>query len=115
MPRANGPFEVLEKINDKAYKADLPGDYCVSATFNVSALRSYLKNDHLANLRPNFSKQGENDEGPSNKSKEDPQISPSNRNSQVQAQDCVNVLQMHTARSHGFDSLHVPSFVHVIS
>ena len=27
MPRADGPFEVLERVNDNAYKVNLPGDY----------------------------------------------------------------------------------------
>ena len=38
MPRGDGPFQILEKINDNAYKVDLPGEYNVSATFNVSGL-----------------------------------------------------------------------------
>jgi len=29
MPRAEGPFEVLERVNDNAYKYDLPGNYGV--------------------------------------------------------------------------------------
>jgi len=29
MPRAKGPFEDLERVNDNAYKIDLPGDYQV--------------------------------------------------------------------------------------
>ena len=37
-PRGDGPFQVLEKINDNAYKVDIPGEYQVSATFNVSDL-----------------------------------------------------------------------------
>ena len=37
-PRGDGPFQVLERINDNAYKIDLPGEYNVSATFNVSDL-----------------------------------------------------------------------------
>jgi len=45
MPRAKGPFEVLEKINDDAYKVDLPGDCGVSTTFNVVNLSPYLTND----------------------------------------------------------------------
>ena len=36
MPKADGPFEVLEKVNDNVYKVDLPGDYGVSATFNMA-------------------------------------------------------------------------------
>ena len=34
-PRGDGPFQILERINDNAYKFDLPGEYGVSATFNV--------------------------------------------------------------------------------
>ena len=37
-PRGDGPFQILENINDNAYKVDLPGEYKVSATFNVSDL-----------------------------------------------------------------------------
>jgi hypothetical protein len=34
-PRGDGPFQVLERINDNVYKIDLPGEYGVSVTFNV--------------------------------------------------------------------------------
>jgi hypothetical protein len=34
--RGDGPFQVLARINNKAYKLDLPGEYNISATFNVS-------------------------------------------------------------------------------
>ena len=27
MPRGDGPFQVLARINDNAYKIDLPGEY----------------------------------------------------------------------------------------
>uniref|UniRef100_A0A2N9HHN4 Reverse transcriptase n=1 Tax=Fagus sylvatica TaxID=28930 RepID=A0A2N9HHN4_FAGSY len=37
----DGPFQILEKINDNAYKVDLPGEYKVSATFNVSDLSPF--------------------------------------------------------------------------
>uniref|UniRef100_A0A2N9GWQ7 CCHC-type domain-containing protein n=1 Tax=Fagus sylvatica TaxID=28930 RepID=A0A2N9GWQ7_FAGSY len=40
-PRGDGPFQILEKINDNAYKVDLPGEYKVSATFNVSELSPF--------------------------------------------------------------------------
>jgi len=35
-PQGDGPFQILERINDNAYKVDLPGEYGVSATFNGS-------------------------------------------------------------------------------
>ena len=65
MPRADGPFEVLERINDNGYKVDVPGDYGVSATFNVADLSPYLEDDYLEDLRANSLSQGENDGGPS--------------------------------------------------
>ena len=37
-PRGDGPFQILEKINNNAYKVDLPGEYNVSVTFNVADL-----------------------------------------------------------------------------
>ena len=40
-PRRDGPFQVLERINDNAYKLDLPGEYNISATFNVSDLSPF--------------------------------------------------------------------------
>ena len=43
--RADGPFRVLKKINDNAYKIELPGEYNVSATFNVADLSPYVTDD----------------------------------------------------------------------
>uniref|UniRef100_A0A2N9J6M3 Reverse transcriptase domain-containing protein n=1 Tax=Fagus sylvatica TaxID=28930 RepID=A0A2N9J6M3_FAGSY len=40
-PRGDGPFQILEKINDNAPKVDLPGEYKVSATFTVSDLSPF--------------------------------------------------------------------------
>ena len=49
MPRAAGPFMVLEKINDNAYKLELPADFGVSPTFNIADLKPYLgEEDELA-------------------------------------------------------------------
>jgi hypothetical protein len=36
--RADGPFKILEKINDNAYKLELPLEFGVSPTFNISDL-----------------------------------------------------------------------------
>jgi len=65
MPRAEGPFKVLEKVNDNAYKIDMPGASQVSVTFNVTYLSPHEGDDNLINFRSNFTKQGEDDGGPS--------------------------------------------------
>ena len=43
LPRADGPFKVLEKINDNAYKLELPADFGVSPTFNIADLTPCLE------------------------------------------------------------------------
>ena len=43
-PRVDGPFRILKKINDNAYKVELPGHYGVSDTFNVADLSPYTPN-----------------------------------------------------------------------
>jgi hypothetical protein len=45
MPRADGPFKILAKIIDNAYKLELPPEFGVSPTFNISDLRPYLGED----------------------------------------------------------------------
>ena len=45
-PRGDGPFQVLKRINDNAYKLDLPDEYNISATFNVSDLSPFDVGDH---------------------------------------------------------------------
>jgi len=65
MLRTRSPFEVLEKVNENAYKGDLTGDYGISSTFNVTDLSSYWQDDYLADWRPKSSQKGEDDGGPS--------------------------------------------------
>ncbi|XP_074318603.1 uncharacterized protein LOC141655421 [Silene latifolia] len=49
MPRADGPFEILEKIGPNAYKLNLLGDYEVHE----------LSDDHVEDLRANPFQEGE--------------------------------------------------------
>ena len=58
-PRGDGPFQILEKINDNAYKVDFPGEYNVSATFNVIDLYLF---DVGEDLRSNPFEERGNDE-----------------------------------------------------
>ncbi|KAJ0946191.1 putative nucleotidyltransferase, Ribonuclease H [Helianthus annuus] len=59
-PKADGPFRVLKRINDNAYKIDLPGHYKVSATFNVADLSPYESED-LSDSRASRFLEGEDD------------------------------------------------------
>jgi hypothetical protein len=61
LPRGDGPFQVLERINNNAYKLDLPGEYNVSATFSVSYLSPFGVDDEL-DLRRNPSQEERNDD-----------------------------------------------------
>ncbi|XP_071914051.1 uncharacterized protein [Coffea arabica] len=61
LPRGDGPFQVVARIIDNAYKLDLPGEYNVSATFNVADLSPYLADDEV-DLRTNVSHEEGNGE-----------------------------------------------------
>ena len=62
MPRADGPFKVLEKINCNAYKLELPADFGVSPSFNIADLKPYLgEEDELPSRTTSF-QEGEDDE-----------------------------------------------------
>ena len=68
MPRADGPFRVLQHIGENAYKIELPGDYGVSATFNVSNLSPYYEDqENQADLGASLHQPGKTDTGVSNK------------------------------------------------
>jgi len=60
-PRADDPFKVVQKINDNAYKVELPGTYGVSATFNVADLSPYLDDEPGINSRESYVQPWEND------------------------------------------------------
>jgi hypothetical protein len=60
MPQGDGPFHILAKINDNAYKIDLPPSYSVSNTFNVADLLLVTSEDTSESRTTPF--QGEEDD-----------------------------------------------------
>ena len=62
MPRAAGLFKVLERINDNAYKLELPADYGVSPTFNIADLKPYFGEEDEVVSRTTSIQEGEDDE-----------------------------------------------------
>ncbi|KAK1641612.1 hypothetical protein QYE76_059417, partial [Lolium multiflorum] len=67
MPRAAGPFKVLEKINDNAYKLELPAELGpVSPTFNIADLKPYFgEEDELASRTTSIQEGGHDEDIPS--------------------------------------------------
>ncbi|KAL4375782.1 hypothetical protein GQ457_02G026250 [Hibiscus cannabinus] len=55
LQRGDGPFQIVEKVNDNDYKLDLPGEYNVSATFNICDLPPFSDS---TDLRTNPSQEG---------------------------------------------------------
>ena len=64
MPQADGPFRVLQRIEENAYTIELPGDYGVSKTFNVSDLSPYYEDqEDQVDLGASLHQPGETDTG----------------------------------------------------
>jgi hypothetical protein len=62
MFRVDGPLKILEKINDNAYKLELPPKFGVTLTFNILDLRSYLGEKDEVPSRTTSIQEGEDDE-----------------------------------------------------
>jgi hypothetical protein len=62
IPRADGPFKIIEKNNDNAYKLKLPHEFGVSPTFNISDLRPYMGGEDELESRTTPIQEGEDDE-----------------------------------------------------
>jgi hypothetical protein len=62
MPRGAGPYNILEKINDNAYKLELPPEFRVSPTFNITDLKPYLGGEDELESRTTPLQEGEDDE-----------------------------------------------------
>src|SRR4051812_26851936 len=58
MPRVDGPFKVIQKINENAHKLDLPTEFRVSPTFNVADLKPYLGEDEEVSSRETSIQEG---------------------------------------------------------
>ena len=43
-------FQIIERINDNTYKVDLPGEYGVSATFNIADLSLFDVGEDLSRI-----------------------------------------------------------------
>jgi hypothetical protein len=59
---ADGPFKVVEKINDNAYKLELSLVFRVSPTFNILDLQPYLGEEVEVPLRMTSIQEGKDDE-----------------------------------------------------
>jgi hypothetical protein len=62
MSRAASPFKILAKINDNAHKLELPPEFGVSPSFNISDLRPYLGEEDEMLSRTTSMQEGEDDE-----------------------------------------------------
>jgi hypothetical protein len=63
MPLDDDPFRTLEKINDNAYKLELPTDFgTVSPTFNIANLKPYFGEEDEIASRTTSIQEGEYDE-----------------------------------------------------
>ena len=91
LPREDGPFQVLKRINDNADKLDLPGKYDVSATFNVTDLRPFDVGDDLR-ANPFQEKGNDGDQGTTSKDLVQVPIRPVTRARAKKFKDVLNGL-----------------------
>jgi len=84
LPRGDGPFQVIKRINDNAYELDFPTTYLGSNSFNVSDLT--LFSTSIPNLWTNSLPPEEHDEDLEECAPTD-QVQPSRRITRSMTQD----------------------------
>jgi hypothetical protein len=62
MSHAASPFKILAKINDNVYKLELPPEFGVSPSFNISDLHPYLGEEDEMPSSMTSMQEGEDDE-----------------------------------------------------
>jgi translation initiation factor IF-1 len=62
MSCVDGPFKIIKKIYDNAYKLEFPPECGVSPTFNILDLRPYLVEEDEVPSRTTLIQEGEDDE-----------------------------------------------------
>jgi len=115
MPRAEGPFKVLERINDNAYKADLLKEYGVSATFNVADLSPFHSDDSQVDLRIKSFQQGEDDGVLPSQELVHDESSPDHPRTRSQVQKMALLLQETQTDANGFKIVFEPNFVFLMA
>ena len=101
-------------MNDNAYKVNFPGDYGVSATYNVADLSPYLEDDHPANLKANSPQQGEDDRGPSVGPHQEHQDTFGGSDSNSKVKENVQALIDQLAILPRLKDMHKPDFVYLL-
>ncbi|KAA3466139.1 Transposon Ty3-I Gag-Pol polyprotein [Gossypium australe] len=92
LPRGDGPLKVLGRTNKNSYKLDLPGEYNISSSFNVSDLSSF---DADSDLKSSRFEEGGNDvsmPGSSTTSNSDPLELPKGPMTQARAKRLQEVV-----------------------
>jgi len=71
-PRGDGPFQIIKKINNNSYELDLPAEYGVHPTFNITDLVHFVgifdEEDDHQDLRANPLQGGGDDVTPTSPS-----------------------------------------------
>ena len=115
MPQVDGPLKLLEKVNNNAYKIDLPGDFEVSATFNVADLSPYYPDTSPSDLRVKSFQQGEDDGILPSQDLDQDVTYPNRPRTRSQTKKMAHLWQELDTSTNGLTSQHKLGFVHLIS
>ena len=113
--RGDGPFQVIEQINDNAYKFDLQGEYNAVSTFNVVDLTPSDVGDENLDLRIDLLKERGDDV---NSSMIEPLHVPEEPITRSKAKNIQEIFKLHLqklANSHEVANTFEPQIIYNVS